>query len=240
MMNTSTKSLGDDGSSGQQPVTLLIEQQRRWRRGERILVEELCRQFPTPLIDNETLLDLVYQEVLLREQIGEQPEVDEYVQRFPNLSGQLRVQFELDSAMQSWQPSMVPGERDQSSDASSATSTHHVGARRDHARWPEIEGYHVLQLVGKGGMAVVYKARHLKLNRLVALKLLRDQHGVEPVHVRRFLTEAQAAARLQHPHIVQIFEVGTHEGQPLLAYEFLDGGTLARSTDFNSRFPILG
>ncbi len=94
-MNASTESIGDEGSLGPEPVTLLIEQRRRWRRGERIVVEELCRLFPLTPVDNETVLDLIYQEVLLREEIGEQPSVDQYVLRFPHLSDQLRLQFEL-------------------------------------------------------------------------------------------------------------------------------------------------
>ncbi len=213
---------------------ILLEQRRRWLRGERVLVEELSLLIAASALDNETVLDLIYQEVLLREQQGERPDVDEYVKRFPLLMDELRVQFELDEAMQAMQ--RLPGSLDVHQatsdlttcmDASAAGETTHSDSRDVRPGLPSIEGYEVLHWIGQGGMAVVFKARHLKLNRVVALKMLRDHYGATPTHVRRFLTEARAAARLQHPHIVQIYEVGRHEGRPFLAYEFLDGGTLA-------------
>src|SRR5262249_57820156 len=76
------------------------------------------------------------------------------------------------------------------------------------AGWPRVAGYEVLGELGRGGMGVVYHARHLRLDRLVALKLLRDGAASSPEEVARFRREAELAARLQHPHVVQIFEVG--------------------------------
>src|SRR5262249_11345954 len=75
-----------------------------------------------------------------------------------------------------------------------------------------------------GGMGVVWKARHRRLDRLVALKCLGADGARD---LKRFQAEAQAVARLQHPNIVQIFEVGEWQGQPFLSLEDLDGGTLA-------------
>jgi WD40 repeat protein/Tfp pilus assembly protein PilF len=89
---------------------------------------------------------------------------------------------------------------------------------------PEIPGYEVLGLLGRGGMSLVWKARDRRLGRLVAVKCLRADGAAE---VERFRAEAGAVARLQHPHIVQIFEIGEWRGQPFLTLEFLDGGTLA-------------
>ncbi|MCI0683018.1 MAG: WD40 repeat domain-containing serine/threonine-protein kinase [Gemmataceae bacterium] len=89
---------------------------------------------------------------------------------------------------------------------------------------PDIPGYEVLGLVGRGGMGLVWKARHRRLDRLVALKCLRADSTAS---LERFQAEAQAVARLSHPNIVQIFEVGEWQGQPFLTLEFLDGGTLA-------------
>jgi WD40 repeat protein len=88
---------------------------------------------------------------------------------------------------------------------------------------PNVPGYEVLGLLGEGGMAVVYRARHVGLDRPVALKLLRGGGGVR---LARFRSEALADARLQHPHVVQIFEIGEHQGQPYLALELLEGGSL--------------
>lgn len=89
--------------------------------------------------------------------------------------------------------------------------------------WPNPPGYDILDVLGQGAMGVVYKARHLRLNRLVALKRMRLENGEG---LARFQREASAVARLQHPNVVQIHEIGEHGGRPFLAFEFIDGGTL--------------
>jgi WD40 repeat protein len=91
-----------------------------------------------------------------------------------------------------------------------------------------IPGYEILRVLGRGGMGVVYQARHLKLNRLVALKMIRAGGHAGPEQLARFRTEAEAIAHLQHPNIVQIYEVGEHDGQPFFSLEFCPGGSLAR------------
>jgi WD40 repeat protein/serine/threonine protein kinase len=91
---------------------------------------------------------------------------------------------------------------------------------------PQVPGYAVLEEVGRGGMGVIYKARQLGLNRLVALKMVLAGAQADADARARFRTEAQAVARLQHPNIVQVFEVGEHEGRPFLALEYVAGGSL--------------
>jgi WD40 repeat protein len=95
---------------------------------------------------------------------------------------------------------------------------------------PAIPGYEVLAELGRGGMGVVYKALHLKLGRLVALKMVLSGGHAAPAARARFGQEAETVARLQHPNIVQIYEVGSHGGLPYLALEYVDGGTLAAPT----------
>jgi pimeloyl-ACP methyl ester carboxylesterase len=92
----------------------------------------------------------------------------------------------------------------------------------------QVPGYDVLAEVGRGGMGVVYKARHIQLGRLVALKMMPSGVGIDAEQRRRFRLEAAAVARLAHPNIVQIYDVGEHEGQPFLVLEFIDGGSLAQ------------
>jgi len=97
--------------------------------------------------------------------------------------------------------------------------------------WPSVPGYEIVAEVGRGGMGVVYKARQVKANRVVALKMiLAGKHASESERMR-FLTEAQAAARLQDHGIVQMFEVGEHEGLPFFSMEFCGGGSLADLLD---------
>lgn len=218
---------GDPRSPALTPTTMLTELCRRWELGERISVEDFVADFAQSPCDNETLLDLIYQEVLLREQFGELPLLEDYLRRFPHLADELRLQFELDRAMQALQPGLLSDSGESTVLRESAVYEAGVKPFDNGLSLPTVEGYEVLHRIGHGGMGVVFKARNLKLNRPVALKMLRDQIGATAAHVRRFLTEAQATARLQHPHIVEIYEVGMHQGHPFLAYEFLDGGTLA-------------
>ena len=91
-----------------------------------------------------------------------------------------------------------------------------------------IPGYELLGELGRGGMGVVYKARHLKLNRLVALKMILAGGHADAADLARFQIEAEAIAGLQHPNIVQVHEVGEHEGKPFFSLEFCGGGNLAK------------
>ena len=88
-------------------------------------------------------------------------------------------------------------------------------------------GYEILEELGRGGMGVVYRARQAGLDRTVALKMLHAGADAGPSTLARFHRESQASARLQHPHIVQVFEVGEQDGQPYLALELIEGTTLA-------------
>src|SRR5438093_5487334 len=91
---------------------------------------------------------------------------------------------------------------------------------------PTVAGYEILGVLGRGGMGVVYKARQTRLNRLVALKMVLAGAHATPEQLTRFHNEALAVAKLQHPNIVQIYEVGEHEGLPFFSLEFVDGGAL--------------
>jgi eukaryotic-like serine/threonine-protein kinase len=96
---------------------------------------------------------------------------------------------------------------------------------------PDIAGYELLEELGRGGMGVVYKARQTSLNRIVALKMLLPGGPAIPELVARFRTEAAALARLQDPHIVTIYDIGEHDGQPYFAMEYVAGPSLARLLD---------
>ena len=94
---------------------------------------------------------------------------------------------------------------------------------------PTIRGYEVQEILGRGGMGVVFKARQLKLNRIVALKMLLAGAYAGAEELARFQREAEAVAVLRHPNIVQVHDAGEMEGRPYLTMEYVEGGTLAQS-----------
>jgi eukaryotic-like serine/threonine-protein kinase len=96
-----------------------------------------------------------------------------------------------------------------------------------HSR-PEVAGHEILVELGRGGMGVVYLARQLGLDRPVALKILLAGAHASPQESARFRAEAETVARLRHANIVQIHQVGEDKGCPFLAFEYVEGGSLAK------------
>ena len=94
----------------------------------------------------------------------------------------------------------------------------------------EVTGYEILSELGRGGMGVVYKARQTTLNRIVALKMILSGAHTGKAQLARFKAEAEALAKVQHPNIVQVYDVGTHQGHPYIALEYVEGGNLAEKT----------
>ena len=90
----------------------------------------------------------------------------------------------------------------------------------------EVPGYEILGELGRGGMGVVYRARHLKLDRVVALKMVLSAEHADPRELARFLDEAKAVAAIRHPNVVEVFDSGEADGRPFMAMECLDGGSL--------------
>jgi WD40 repeat protein len=227
-------------------------QDRRWRRGERVPAERYLARLPGLAADAEAALDLIFSEFLLREALGEAPHPEEYLARFPAHAEPLRRQFELLRALQSGgadaDPADTPGpaveaatlppaapgpERTTDSPAGEAADLY---ATRDTPRLgpapaegpPAVPGYEVLGELGRGGMGVVYRARQTGLGRTVALKMILAGGHAGAQDRARFKAEAEAIARLQHPNIVQVHEVGEHGGLPFFSLEFCPGGSLAQ------------
>jgi serine/threonine protein kinase/WD40 repeat protein len=96
---------------------------------------------------------------------------------------------------------------------------------------PRIPGYEVLEELGRGGMGVVYRARQTSLHRIVALKMLLPESSAAPEMLARFRTEAEALARLHHPNIVPVYEIGECQGRPYFTMEYVAGPSLARVLD---------
>ncbi len=96
------------------------------------------------------------------------------------------------------------------------------------ARGHVVGDYQIIGELGRGGMGVVYKAKHRKLNRIVALKMILTGKHSGTEALERFVAEARAVAKLQHPGIVQIFDIGEHEGLPYFSLEYVDGTDLSK------------
>src|SRR5262249_47566979 len=94
---------------------------------------------------------------------------------------------------------------------------------------PKIPGYEITEMLGSGGAGVVYKARHLKLNRTVAIKMLLAGGYAGHRELERFTREAEAVAALRHPNIVQVYDAGEHDGFPYFTMELMEGGSLLHS-----------
>lgn len=186
-----------------------------WERGEYVRLEELLAG---RTLSDDALLDLIYAEVLLREEFNERPASEEYERRFPRLAEAIQRQMDLHAAlgsMQTWN-----------------NDTLTTPQRKEETSIPEVIGnYEILREIGRGGMGIVYLGRHrLLTNRVAAIKVIRSgSNGDEKEH--RFAAEAQAVAELHHPNIVPIYELGTYqlgeEERPFVALEYVEGDSLA-------------
>ncbi len=101
-----------------------------------------------------------------------------------------------------------------------------------------LNDYELISELGHGGMGVVYKAKQKKLNRIVALKMILAGARTRPDTLARFRGEAQAVARLDHPNIVQIYDIGEHDNLPFFSMEYVDGGSLEDQLDHKPMEPM--
>jgi outer membrane protein assembly factor BamB len=204
--------------------------ERAWQAGPRPLIEDFLGVTSEP--ERSALLrELVALDIAYRRKAGEQPQPDEYRARFPGLT--LSDELFSESAVQAHLPKLSAGtppppEAGEPLTGLLADEERAVMADRGPLTVP---GYEILGELGRGGMGVVYKARHLALQRLVALKMILAGRHAGTDQLRRLRTEAEAVARLQHPHIVQIYEIADHNGLPYLALEYVEGGSLAGKLD---------
>ena len=196
------------------------ELERRLRAGEGIRVEDLRGLYPEVLSDLEAALELVYTEFAVRAELGHGPTREEYLERFPEWRARLEKLFGIHDLMES-DTAVLPARPQQ-------THARNQGVHDESLASFALEGYEILEEIGRGGMGVVYKARHRALNRLVALKMIHPGGDPRAEKDARFRLEAQAVARLRHPNIVQIYEAGGFEGLNFLALEYVGGGSLAQ------------
>jgi hypothetical protein len=207
----------------QQVEALRADQARRWRAGQRLLAEAYLAVFPALAASAEDALVLIWGEVLLRLERGEAPHPLEYGDRFPEHADALAVQFDLQGHL--GPPLEAP------------TLPARVSPTADGPPLPKVPGYEILGELGRGGMGVVFRARQQSLGRVVALKMILAGQLASDADVQRFRTEAEAAAQLDHPHIVPIYEVGAQHGQPYFSMKLVEGTSLSEHLPRLAREP---
>lgn len=180
--------------------------EQSWQTGGRPDLLEYLNRVPEPL-RSAAFVELVSIDVAYRRQCGEQPHQQDYLATFSQFDTAIIREF---SGSGSIFPVDTCGESESSIEIP----------------LPVIPGMDVIGCIGRGGMGLVFAARQLELNRLVAVKMMRDGTLASHVDRARFRSEAESAARLKHANIVQVYHVGMHGGQPYLVLEYVAGGTL--------------
>jgi len=199
-----------------------------WRDCERLIrrFEKAWQSDPPPEIEaflpeephtrDAVLLELIHVDLEFRQKRGQYIRLDSYLDRFPQLAGQL-------SSLSLHADTTALGRRSRPDDPTA---------------FPNLPGFEFLEVLGRGGMGIVYLAHQTALKRLVAVKMIRSR-GADAEELARFRTEIEAAARLTHPQIVQIYEVGEHAGQPYCVLEYVAGGSLDRAVQGQPQPPVL-
>ena len=157
---------------------------------------------------------------LLDELLGSHATPEEVCRSSPELLPEVRVRWQQVCRVRAELDALFPTRQEPDAMASAPP--------QDGTALPRIPGYEVEAVLGRGGMGIVFRARHLRLGRVVALKMLLADAYAGPHERARFQREAEAVAGLRHPNVVQIYDVGESEGRPYFTMEFVEGDSLAR------------
>jgi tetratricopeptide (TPR) repeat protein len=241
------RAAADPGATYIPDVTQRIEQIRTeqreaWKAGRRLLAEAYLFRFPDLAADDTAVLDLVVSEYRLRAELGDNPTAGEYGVRFPQHAAAIKERFAAESiaGVGSFNETILqaPGltappepTRPPDDNRPTVTAVPKPSPSRAAGSRPTMPGYDLLGELGRGAMGVVYRARQRQLGREVALKMILSGQFAGPRELERFRIEAVQLAKLQHPNIVQIYEVGEHEDRPYFAMEFVPGGSLAKQLE---------
>lgn len=203
------------------PLRWLREFRARLASGEPLSAQQFATEKQLNTTD-ETFVDLIFAEFLELEVRGNGLAEAVILEKYPTHADEIKQQillhrmFQFSHHSEAAHPSIEP-QSDRKGTQKTTYSENNL---------PSIPGFEVLRILGRGGMGVVLLAKDLTLERLVAIKLLLGGELASKDQRQRFRTEAQAAASLRHPHIVQVDDVDEVNGQPFIVMEYVEGGTL--------------
>jgi serine/threonine protein kinase len=197
------------------------ELDRLLRAGQASNAESWFARYPELEAEADCALELIYTEFVVRDELGQRPDPAQYYARFPQWRARLERLLQVHRHLGDSAPPEAVTRALASSSSDSVADPVQAG------RLGTLGDYELVGEIGRGGMGVVYRAWQKSPQRLVALKMILAGDYASPEEVARFRREAVAVARLQHPNIVQIHEVGEHDGRPYFSLEYVDGGNLA-------------
>lgn len=239
-MNQDPQNLKSPLANEQLILSLSEKVKRLAEKGVDNATEQILSEHSDIDADDELTMSLLYEEVLAAEENSREVSESALAERFPNLADRI-------SRLLAFHQTLNAEEAQESEEAipQGLGDAQRATLRIEDTNWDPpfldtksdvqdphgrsfsaFDEYEILEKIGQGGMGVVYRARQKKLNRIVALKRLRNPF-LESQDRKRLLKEAHAVAQLQHPGIVQIHHVGQSEGQPYLCFEFIEGSQLA-------------
>jgi len=199
---------------------LRLDQRSAWERGEQVFVETYLQQHPELAAHEELIVDFIYSECCLREELGHKPGPDEYARRFPQWATALRRLFDVRRAMAVINETGTHSSASQKSPGVNIVPTEqpkHIGR------------YLVEKPLGRGGFGLVYLAYDDQLQRRVAIKVPHPHLVAQADQAQAYLTEARTVANLEHPHIVPVHDVGSTAQFPCyVVSKYIDGCDLAK------------
>ena len=213
---------------------VMLDLEYRWKAGLESRVEEYLRRYPQLAAATDGHDELVLEEFQVRQRVGRPPTPGELAERFPDDSSRWFAFLESLSATPASRPHSTSN-GDQSNDVadtpwSSAVAPSQTAAPDAELREGSRLGHYVLrEQVGRGAFAVVWRASDLKLDRTVAIKVLRRERLADASATSRMMREARAVARLEHPAIVQVYDVGQIGDCPFIVSQYVGGPTLNTS-----------
>ncbi len=205
----------ESGGVGVAIDELLDEQCRRWRGCDATPVEKYLERHPCLRDVPDSVLALIFNEVDLREELGEAPRADEYVRRFPGLAREVADQFEVHRALRVGLPA-----GDVSSQGSGGGAVPPPGPEDSRKLWPDVPGYEILDVLGSGGMGVVYRALDKNRGAEVALKAVQQE---SPGAIVRFKQEFRGLLEVVHTNLVRLYELIFHDSGWYIVMELVEG-----------------